>query len=423
MVAAGMVYPITATIDVLIWAYNYTCRRDATTGDFCQPIFDSWASGNASDEACSDCVLGTYQLQLSSAMVYEDELASNFSSMTSSCQATGYPVTSPTPLYINATATATATTTSSAAPSNSCVSNYTVQVSDDCHSISTAQQVSTSEMLYFNNLEAGCTNFPVAGTSLCMPHTCEVYTVQQNDTCWALAQASKGTFSVAQLVSWNIDISSGCENLALLVGNQICLTFPGEMPVVSATGAAATASLAPVPTDVVEGTNTNCSKYYQVGDDDSCALIAQIYSISLADFYFLNPEVNSTSCNNLYLGYSYCVQPVGDISTYAGYGGSSTRAHPCVGGTTAAPASCYATTYQTVEAWTFPPVTTTKTATTSDTWTSYTVSSVAAYPITVTTFNPTPTPYQNGMVAGCTDYYCVQGKFRCCPESPQPRQI
>ncbi|KAJ0286203.1 hypothetical protein COL940_003132 [Colletotrichum noveboracense] len=413
MVLEGMAYPITATIDVLLWAYNYTCRRDASTGDFCQPIFDSWASGNASDEVCSDCVLGTYQIQLGSAMVYDDELASNFSSMTSSCQATGYPITSPTPLYVNATATATATTTASATPSNSCVSNYTVQAGDDCHSISVSQQVSTSELIYFNNLEAGCTDFPSAGTSLCMPHTCEVYTVQQNDTCWDLAEASNGTFSIAQLVSWNIDISNGCENLELLVGNQICVTYPGETPVVSATGAAATATTAPVPTNIVEGTNTNCSKYYQVADDDTCASITQIYSISLADFYFLNPEINSTSCNNLYLDYSYCVQPVGDISTYAGYGGSSTSANPCIGGTTTAPESCYATTYSTIEAWTFQPVNTTgKTtgASNSTTWVSYTVSSVPAYPVTVTSYNPTPTPYQSGMVAGCADFYFVVGK-------------
>lgn len=415
-----MTYPITATIDVLIWAYNYTCRRDANTGDFCQPIFDSWASGNSSDEACSDCVLGTYQLQLGSAMVYDDELASNFSSMTSSCQATGYAVTSPAPIYINATATATATTTASATPSNSCASNYTVQAGDGCHSVRIAQKVSTSEMLYFSNLESGCTDFPTAGTSLCMPYTCDVYTVQQNDTCWDLAGASDGAFSIAQLVSWNIDISSGCENLELLVGNQICLTFPDETPVVSATAAAATVTLAPVPTDVVDGTNTNCGKYYQVADGDTCALITQIYSILLADFYFLNPEINSTTCNNLYLGYSYCVQPVGDISTY---GGSSTTANPCVGGTTTAAVSCYATTYSTVEAWMFPAVNTTSTtagATNSTTWSSYTVTSVPAYPVTATSFNPTPTPYQSGMVAGCTDFYYVVCK---CFQGPHLEQM
>ncbi|KAL4872891.1 hypothetical protein BDV12DRAFT_192829 [Aspergillus spectabilis] len=41
--------------------------------------------------------------------------------------------------------------------------------------------------------------------------------------------------------------------------------------------------------------------------------------ISLSDFYFLNPEVNSPNCTNLLTGYAYCVQAVGDISTYPGY--------------------------------------------------------------------------------------------------------
>lgn len=43
-----------------------------------------------------------------------------------------------------------------------------------------------------------------------------------------------------------------------------------------------------------------------------------VNSISLTDFYFLNPEIN-TQCSNLVLGVAYCVQPVGDIQTYSGY--------------------------------------------------------------------------------------------------------
>jgi hypothetical protein len=42
----------------------------------------------------------------------------------------------------------------------------------------------------------------------------------------------------------------------------------------------------------------------------------------LHDFYFLNPEINA-ECTNLLLDVSYCVQPVGDISSYASYTASS----------------------------------------------------------------------------------------------------
>ena len=41
-------------------------------------------------------------------------------------------------------------------------------------------------------------------------------------------------------------------------------------------------------------------------------------SISLSDFYFLNPEIN-VNCTNLDLGIAYCVEPVGNIATYSGY--------------------------------------------------------------------------------------------------------
>lgn len=37
---------------------------------------------------------------------------------------------------------------------------------------------------------------------------------------------------------------------------------------------------------------------------------------------FLNPEVWE-NCTNLWLGYNYCVQPVGTISTYTGYPGAT----------------------------------------------------------------------------------------------------
>lgn len=38
---------------------------------------------------------------------------------------------------------------------------------------------------------------------------------------------------------------------------------------------------------------------------------------------FLNPEVGS-NCTHLLLDYYYCVRPVGNISTYPGYGGAQT---------------------------------------------------------------------------------------------------
>jgi hypothetical protein len=56
----------------------------------------------------------------------------------------------------------------------------------------------------------------------------------------------------------------------------------------------------------------------QVRSGDYCNLISVRERISLKDFYFLNPEINA-NCTNLLRGVSYCVAPVGDISTYPAY--------------------------------------------------------------------------------------------------------
>jgi hypothetical protein len=56
----------------------------------------------------------------------------------------------------------------------------------------------------------------------------------------------------------------------------------------------------------------------KVQTGDTCGIVSVKFSISLADFYFLNPFVNS-NCTNLWLNTAYCVQAVGTITTYPGY--------------------------------------------------------------------------------------------------------
>jgi LysM repeat protein len=225
MTLSGVTYPITATIDALLWTYNFTCRRDSVSGDFCAPQFDTWANGNASDLGCSECVLGTYQLQLSNALGYDDELAGNFSSLASSCHATNYPITSPPSNSLSRTTTVSATTYP-AVPEKSCYGTYTIRPGDDCHTISNSQKVSTNNLLYLNNLQGGCANFPGPGQTLCMPRSCDVHTVQANDTCRKITNS--GSFTASQLISWNIDISRGCDNLDQLVGMEVCISSPED---------------------------------------------------------------------------------------------------------------------------------------------------------------------------------------------------
>lgn len=239
---------------------------------------------------------------------------------TSRCQAPNYSFTSPAPYTASQTAAATSATSSPTATSavSSCPTSYTIQAGDSCNTISIAHNVSTFDLLYKNGLEGYCSHFPAAGKELCLPDQCEIYTVQENNTCYQITQASKNAFSISQLVSWNPNLNRDCSNIGQMVGMQICISFPGESG--SAPVSTPPTKIAPVPPNTAVGTNTNCSRYYNVSTGDYCSYITIQENISLLDFYFLNPEINTTDCNNLLLGESYCVAPVGSISTYPGYG-------------------------------------------------------------------------------------------------------
>lgn len=277
------------------------------------------------------------------------------------CHSSQYPLTSQEPYTANATAS-TPATTSAVAPAITCASNYTVQPDDDCNSVSLSQKVSTALLRYQNLIAADCSNFPDAGQSLCLPTSCETYTVQANETCNGIVEANQNRFTVQQMISWNPDVNRDCSNLDQLEGSQICLSLPGgsnesiASPTVNPTYITSPAT---VPSNVVSGTNVRCARYYEVVAGDTCSSITIMLGISLADFYFLNPEVNNPNCTNLYLGYSYCVQPVGDIQTYSGYGGSR---NPCFASTGVASSCIITSGIPTDTAWTFPTQATTMTS-------------------------------------------------------------
>jgi len=111
-----------------------------------------------------------------------------------------------------------------------------------------------------------------------------------------------------------------------MVDDQICVGIPGNpyVPGTSITVAppSTPTTPAPVPTDIAEGTNRYCGRFYETVTGDYCNLILLRFGISLGDFIFLNPIINA-NCTNLVLGESYCVQAVGD---------SKANPHSCDGG-------------------------------------------------------------------------------------------
>ncbi|KAL6811041.1 hypothetical protein GGI42DRAFT_339846 [Trichoderma sp. SZMC 28013] len=148
---------------------------------------------------------------------------------------------------------------------------------------------------------------------------CQQYTVSSNDTCISICSHNNVTY--AQLLSWNPEMDSGCSNLASFIDNSICLSNPqGQFSITSNTISATiiATTTAPVPSPTLNQTTSRCAQYHLISDGDDCSLLATKFGVTLKDFIFLNSEVWS-NCANLELGYYYCVQPVGYISTYLGY--------------------------------------------------------------------------------------------------------
>lgn len=99
-----------------------------------------------------------------------------------------------------------------------------------------------------------------------------------------------------------------------MIGAQVCISAPGTpyvSPNVSILAPSVASTAAPLPTDVANGTNTECGQYYRVVPGDYCNMIVIKFRISLSDFAFLNPVIN-VNCTNLFAGESYCVEAVGD---------------------------------------------------------------------------------------------------------------
>lgn len=129
---------------------------------------------------------------------------------------------------------------------------HTIQAGDTCQSVSLGRGVSTSELLRVNNLEAFCNNFPTSGT-LCIPSkkVCKPYQLRTDgsDTCASIGKANNATY--AQIVSWNSDFGSYCNNLGRLAANSfiVCVSTPGGAWVHPSPGLEPTTS---VPTTTTE---------------------------------------------------------------------------------------------------------------------------------------------------------------------------
>ncbi|CAG8067040.1 unnamed protein product [Penicillium salamii] len=330
IVVEDIAYPATFIADKYLLTYDVSCRKDES-GDYCDPQLLSWSNGSwPANGSCSDCWLGALEAQLNSPLGYDEVMGDNFVSLTSSCSATGYSFTSPTPYALNATATATEVSSSAIASSTatpSCASYYQLKETDDCNSVAKSLGVSTYFLLQANNLDLYCQNFAAkVNQTLCIPLQCNTYTWQADDTCDSVVGGLENV-TLPQFFSWNPNINSLCLNSPFFIGYEVCLSPPGGYldhttggsdSSTNTTATAVATGLAAVPTNAMDNSNRNCSQWYTVRDGDECAKVSLSHSISLTDFYFLNPEIDA-NCTNLELDEAYCVKPVGSITSYPNY--------------------------------------------------------------------------------------------------------
>ncbi|KAF5011761.1 hypothetical protein FDECE_2128 [Fusarium decemcellulare] len=314
----GQYVAATITVDRLVDSHQKLCFKDLESGSFCYEMMREWEDKGAEDKhQCSDCMLGLQEVYLNSTESFDNEAYEEFTSLTKGCKKTSFhPPTPP------CTTDTTASMTGPSTPTQTCASTYTIVEKDTCNGICKKHNVSTDALTYLNNIPAYCAELPKPGTELCMPEQCDIYTVKKNDTCYSIASKVPSHITVTQLLSWNPNINSICSNMEQQEGMQICVSPPGqsnEDPSTNDGGPKESATPAPQPKNVAEGTNTRCAKYYNVTTGDNCADVTLIQGISLEDFYFLNSGVDK-NCTNLLLGQSYCVAAVGEIDTYEGYG-------------------------------------------------------------------------------------------------------
>ncbi|OJJ88679.1 uncharacterized protein ASPGLDRAFT_1499907, partial [Aspergillus glaucus CBS 516.65] len=161
--------------------------------------------------------------------------------------------------------------------------------------------VSTGTLKILNDIFLDGTNLLVDQV-LCLPRKCNVYKVQDGDTCSSIASSQR--ISVTDLLRYNPTLNSACSNL--VISNNICIGRSGTLytpttiagATATKTNQYATATVTPGGT-TAGGTTDKCGKYHKVSAGDTCEQISLKYSISVDLFLAINPSP----------GIEYCVFP------------------------------------------------------------------------------------------------------------------
>ncbi|KAJ7264086.1 hypothetical protein B0H12DRAFT_1217298 [Mycena haematopus] len=339
--ATNATYAPTLAVDYISGPYTLQCLKDPTSGDYCTDVIKGYnapagISSLPKAELCSYCVLATMNATLLNSVSFSVAMEALYDSTATTCGIPEFnpalvtsPIVSPgTPGGVNSTSTISAqcallgrnVTVSAAYTCAAVATQYSVSLYDVysyVFGLIIAQLVSDSSSPSRSNSlpQTDCT--VAAGTTLCLPQACTTYTVATNDTCAGIATAA--SLTTVQLQLYNPSLGSTCQFLSQQVGNLICVGPHGGFPSVSATSAAIAPSgtatgLAPLPTPTAVGSTAACGEWAVAVAGDFCSTFALRYSVTLADLYTMNPEINA-NCTNLLAAFYYCVEPYPPFST------------------------------------------------------------------------------------------------------------
>ncbi|KAL4862240.1 hypothetical protein BDV12DRAFT_203237 [Aspergillus spectabilis] len=215
--------PVPASFIPILFAYHLNKGCIRADEQWCHRFAYEMSEGNAtSQNRCHACAIKQMQFVAEGPLYGGHAMQPSYTSLTSSCTETNFPLTPWTLPYSSPGSSATPT------PSPGCKgTKYTIQPGDTCQSISQQQGVGTAWLLYDNGLSAFCADFPTEG-DICIQNTCETHVLTAEDTCTSLSR--QNLVSEVQLYTWNPILDINCRHISRSVRDTICLS-PGTVSV------------------------------------------------------------------------------------------------------------------------------------------------------------------------------------------------
>ncbi|KAJ7465728.1 hypothetical protein FB451DRAFT_423455 [Mycena latifolia] len=320
--ATNATYAPTLAVDYISGPYTVQCLEDPASRNYCSAVVAGYnASAGipslATNELCSYCVIATLNATLLNSVSFSVAVQNLYDYVAEQCSLDPFnPASMTSPIVTPGTPSGVNSTSPISAQCALLGRNVTISAASTCAAVAAQFSVSLYDVYSSNSLpQTDCS--VAAATELCLPQACTTSTIAINATCADIAAAANIT--TVQLQLYNPSLGSTCQFISQQVGNLICVGPHGGFPDATATSAPIAPSgtataLAALPTPTAPGSTAACGEWAMAVAGDFCSTFALKYSVTLADLYTMNPEIN-TNCTNLLTASYYCVEPYPPFSS------------------------------------------------------------------------------------------------------------